>query len=171
MLRCLIQIGWCYCLYRNSTHPGRAFSNWPVTNLYLSIDRDAIESMRRDLYHARLIDFDDSELCIGLDVLLSTNYCMLAKVCLSWKGDSALVERFRNGMKKAVLRTEYISLDSIFWGQMFDSPKNQFFEPIEFFILSTLIAFQLTYTMFYFRSVVFRNDTINSSFCVCQGNV
>lgn len=90
MLRCPIQIRWCYCLFINSFHPGRGFSNWPVTNLYLSIDRDAIESMRRDLYHARLIDFDDPELCIGLGVLLSTNYCMLAKVCLSWKGTRLL---------------------------------------------------------------------------------
>lgn len=143
MLRCSIQIGWCYCLFINSTHPGRAFSDWLVTNLYLSIDRDAIESMRRDLYHARLIDFDDSELCIVFGVLLSTNYCMLAKVCLSWNGDSALVERFRNGMKKAVSQAVYVSPESIlvtiYKVKLFDSSKIKL-AYWKHYILSTLIA-------------------------------
>lgn len=40
------------------------FSELPVTNLYLSIVRDAIESIRLDLYHARLIDFDDFKLLV-----------------------------------------------------------------------------------------------------------
>lgn len=35
-----------------------------MTNLYLSIVRDAIESIQLDLYHARLIDFDDSKLLV-----------------------------------------------------------------------------------------------------------
>ena len=50
---------------------------------------------------------------------------------------------------------------------MFDSQKIKF-EYRKHYILSTLIAYQLTHCMLYFSNVVFRNDTINSSFCVNQ---